>query len=117
MSLTFHTPINNVSTTVGSGYTAGSHSLVVATGTGAQFGSTFPLIITASQAGTVYSILEVTRRSTDTGGGTWSVSAIKSAPTISNRIFRLRACSRSIPHPVTVNVWSLTYSGAAAQQA
>ena len=67
MSITFHNPINNVSTTVGSGgYTAHSGSLIVATGTGSKFGSTFPLIITASQNGTVYSILEVTGRSTDT---------------------------------------------------
>src|SRR5262245_59796434 len=66
MSTTFHTPINNVATTVGSAYTAGSGSLVVATGTGSKFGSTFPLIITASRAGAVLSILNVTGRSTDT---------------------------------------------------
>ena len=65
-STTFHTPLNNISTTVGSMHTTGSGSLVVATGTGSKFGSTFPLIITASQNGTVLSILEVTGRSTDT---------------------------------------------------
>src|SRR5437868_6427165 len=66
MSTTFHTPINNVSTTVGSNHTGGSGSLVVASGAGSRFGSTFPLVITASRAGTVRSILNVTARSTDT---------------------------------------------------
>jgi hypothetical protein len=63
---TFHKPLNNVSTTVGSAYTAGSGSLVLASGAGAQFGSTFPLIITASRAGSVLSILNVMGRSSDT---------------------------------------------------
>jgi len=41
MSTTFHIPLNNVSTTVGTAYTHGSHSLVLQSGTDSQFGSTF----------------------------------------------------------------------------
>lgn len=67
MSTTFHVPRNGVSTTVGaSGRTAGAGTLVVATGTGSQFGSVFPLVITVTRSGAVLCVLEVTARSTDT---------------------------------------------------
>jgi lysophospholipase L1-like esterase len=66
MPITFHKPLNNVATTVAAGRSAGSPSIVVATGTGASFGSTFPLIATASRAGAVLAIFEVTGRSADT---------------------------------------------------
>ena len=67
MSTTFHTPLNGISTTVGvSGRTAGAGTLVLATGGGAQFGSTFPLIVTVARSGVVLCVLEVTGRSSDT---------------------------------------------------
>jgi hypothetical protein len=52
------------STTVASGYTAGSGSLVVADGT--QFGTTFPIVVIAVRAGARLSVLNVTARSTNT---------------------------------------------------
>src|SRR5262249_1332878 len=64
MSFTFHTPINNISDTVNAHRTAGSGSLVVTNGS--QFGSTFPLIVTAARAGPVLCILEITGRSSNT---------------------------------------------------
>ena len=63
---------NNVSTCLSSHYTAGSGSLVVDAGTGALFGSTFPMTVTAITAlsyGTpeeVSAIFNVTARSGDT---------------------------------------------------
>jgi hypothetical protein len=64
MSFTFHTPINNISATVTSSRPIGPGPLDVTDG--AQFGSTFPLIVTAVRSGTVLCILEVTGRSGDT---------------------------------------------------
>lgn len=64
---TFHKPINDVSTTVAApGYTHGSGSLSVATGTGPLFGTTFPLIVVAVRSEAILSILEVTGRVGDT---------------------------------------------------
>jgi hypothetical protein len=58
---TFKTVINNVSTTLDSGITDSATSLTVASGEGAQFGSTFPLHITIGAE-----IIEVGGRSVDT---------------------------------------------------
>ena len=79
MNKVFHTPLNNVSATLGAAYTAGSGSLVLASGQGAQFGTpsdSAPVRFTvASQADpTVLTIFRATGRSTDALTG---VSAIE----------------------------------------
>ena len=72
MSTTFRPHPNNVSTALAGNYTAGSGSLVLAPGTGAAFGSVFPLTVTAITAATygtpgeVLTIFNVTGRTTDT---------------------------------------------------
>jgi hypothetical protein len=71
LATTFYTPINNIRTTLQSAHTSGSGTLAVATGTGVNFGSTFPLRVTAVTAATYGSITEsltvfsVTARATD----------------------------------------------------
>ncbi len=72
MATTFRPHPNNVSTALAANYTAGSGSLVLAAGTGAAFGSTFPLTVTVAQAANVglttevNTIFTVTGRTTDT---------------------------------------------------
>jgi len=72
MATTFSTPLNNLRTTVGAAHTSGSGSLQVASGAGANFGSTFPLRVTVATAATygivgeVSTIFTVTARATDT---------------------------------------------------
>lgn len=72
MPTTFRTPINNVSTTLGSAHSIASGTLVVASGAGSLFGTVFPLrvtVITAASYGTtseVLTIFNVTARTTDT---------------------------------------------------
>ena len=72
MSTTFRPHPNNVSTALAGNYTAGSGSLVLASGTGAAFGSVFPLTVTAITAATygtpgeVLTIFNVTGRTSDT---------------------------------------------------
>jgi len=72
MATTFSTPLNNLRTTLGSSHASGSGSLIVATGTGVNFGSTFPLRVTVATAATygiigeLSTIFSVTARSTDT---------------------------------------------------
>jgi hypothetical protein len=66
----FTTPKNDVTTTLGSAYTAGSGSLVVASGTGVRFGSPStgaPIRVTCIRASDgAYSILKVTGVASDT---------------------------------------------------
>jgi hypothetical protein len=63
---------NNVTTTLAGAYAAGSGSLVLAAGTGAAFGTAFPLNVTAAAIGSygtpseVETIFTVTGRATDT---------------------------------------------------
>ena len=72
MATSFRPHPNNVSTALASNYTAGSGSLVLASGTGAAFGSTFPLTVTVAQAANVglttevNTIFTVTGRTSDT---------------------------------------------------
>ena len=72
MATQFDTFVNNAYATLASPYTAGSGSLVLTTGEGAQFGSTFPIRVTAITAATyrttaeVLAIYTVTGRTTDT---------------------------------------------------
>jgi Concanavalin A-like lectin/glucanases superfamily len=62
--MSFHTPLNNVSTTVATARSLAGTSLVVANG--ALFGSTFPIYATAVRAGSVVTILEITGASGNT---------------------------------------------------
>jgi hypothetical protein len=77
MSTTFHTPLNNTSTTVASPRSSGVTSLTVADGS--VFGSTFPVYATAIRSSTVLTILEITARSgndlTVSGGADGSADA------------------------------------------
>jgi hypothetical protein len=76
MPTVFFTPRNNVASTVGSTYTTGSGSLVLAAGTGARFGSPSPsapirVTVIKASAGegtvdpTAYTIFQATGRSAD----------------------------------------------------
>jgi hypothetical protein len=70
---------NNCTSTLASGYTAGSGSLVLAAGTGAAFGSTFPILVTAATAATlgtpgeINTIFQATGRTADTLTGITAV--------------------------------------------
>ena len=72
MATSFRPHPNNVTTTLASAYAAGSGQLVLATGTGAAFGSTFPMTVSVIAAGgyggpaETYRIFNVTGRTTDT---------------------------------------------------
>jgi hypothetical protein len=79
MSLTFHTPINNVSDTVQAARSSGAPIVV---SNGAQFGSTFPLIVTTARSGTVLCILNITGRS----GNTLTVSGAIEGTTDQNLV-------------------------------
>lgn len=72
MATTFLPHPNGVTTTLQSSYTAGSGSLVLATGTGSRFGTTFPIRVTVAAQATygtpseVLTIFDVIGRSNDT---------------------------------------------------
>ena len=71
MGTVFRPHPNNVSTTLASGYAAGGNTLTLAAGTGAQFGTTFPMLVTVAQIATyggpteVSTIYSVTARTGD----------------------------------------------------
>lgn len=74
MNLTF---INNTYSTLASSHAPGATSLVLGSGQGAQFGSTFPIIVTAIRASTYRTTAETLTLFTVTGisGDTLTVSA------------------------------------------
>jgi hypothetical protein len=72
MPTTFDTFVNNTYATLASAHASGATSLVLGSGQGAQFGSSFPMLVTVIKAGTYRTptetlcLFSVTGRSTDT---------------------------------------------------
>ena len=80
MPTTFDTPLNQVCSHLGSAYVAGSGSLSLIAGGGAQFGSAFPLrvtVITAATYGSTGEVQTIYQVSGATGDTLTGISAIE----------------------------------------
>jgi hypothetical protein len=87
MPTTFRPHPNNVSTSLASAYSAGGGSLVLAAGTGAAFGSTFPMTVTVAQAANVGTTAEVNTIFTVTGRTTDTLTGVTAAEGTTDRAY------------------------------
>jgi hypothetical protein len=80
---------NNVSAALAANYTAGSGSLVLASGAGAAFGSTFPMTVTVAQAANVGLTTEVNTIFTVTGRTTDTLTGVSAAEGTTDRAYAI----------------------------
>ena len=80
---------NNVSTTLASTHAPGSGTLVLASGTGAAFGSTFPLTVTVAQAANVGLTTEVNTIFTVTGRSSDTLTGVSAAEGTADRAYAI----------------------------
>jgi len=87
MATSFRPHPNNVSAALAANYAAGSGSLVLAGGSGAAFGSTFPMLVTVATAATVGTPGEVSTIFTVTGRSTDTLTGVSAAEGTTDRAY------------------------------